>query len=119
RKFDMAGINMTSRHGAALETAGAVEGRSLWQDAWRRLLRNRAAVASLVVLALIALLSVFGPYVLPWGYDEIDWDHIEALPPSVELGHYLGTDYVGRDLLARTLVGGRISLTVGVLATAV
>ncbi len=115
----MTSVNLTSRHGDALETAAGVEGRSLWQDAWRRLLRNRAAVVSLVILAVIGLLSVLGPYALPWSYDEIDWDHIEALPPTFELGHYLGTDYVGRDLLARTLVGGRVSLTVGILATAV
>tara|TARA_R110000868_G_scaffold112855_10_gene303460 strand:- start:625 stop:1536 length:912 start_codon:yes stop_codon:yes gene_type:complete len=115
----MTSINLASRHGEALETAASVEGRSLWQDAWRRLLRNRAAVVSLIILAVIGLLSVLGPYALPWSYDEIDWDHIEALPPSLELGHYLGTDYVGRDLLARTLVGGRVSLTVGILATAV
>ena len=115
----MISSNLASRHGAALESAGDVEGRSLWQDAWRRLLRNRAAVASLIVLGLIAVLSVLGPYALPWDYDEIDWDHIEALPPALKLGHYLGTDYVGRDLLARTLVGGRISLSVGILATSV
>lgn len=115
----MTSANLTSRHSSALEAAGNVEGRSLWQDAWRRLLRNRAAVASLIILIVIGAASVFGPYALPWAYDEINWDHIEALPPTFELGHYLGTDYVGRDLLARTLVGGRISLTVGILATAV
>ncbi len=112
-------INLASRHGDTLEAAATVEGRSLWQDAWRRLLRNRAAVASLIILIFIGLASFLGPYALPWAYDEINWDYIEALPPSFELGHYLGTDYVGRDLLARTLVGGRISLTVGILATAV
>ena len=94
-----------------------VEGRSLWQDAWRRLMRNRTALASLIILGIIAFLSIFGPYALPWTYDQIDWDHVEALPPSLALGHYLGTDSVGRDLLARTLFGGRISLMVGLLAT--
>jgi oligopeptide transport system permease protein len=97
----------------------SIEGRSLWQDAWRRLLRNKAAVASLVILGLIAFLSVFGPYALAWSYDQIDWDHVEAVPPSLALKHYLGTDSVGRDLLARTLFGGRVSLTVGLLATSV
>jgi oligopeptide transport system permease protein len=96
-----------------------VAGRSLWQDARRRLFANRAAVASVVVLAVIAVLSVFGPMLLPWAYDQIDWDHMEALPPDMALGHYLGTDSMGRDLLARTLFGGRISLMVGLLATAV
>ncbi len=115
----MTSANLTSRHSAALESAGGVEGRSLWQDSWRRLRRNRAAATSLVILGFIAIISVVGPYAVPWDYDEIDWDHIEALPPTFELGHYLGTDYIGRDLLARTLVGGRVSLTVGILATSV
>ncbi len=115
----MNSLNLTSGHGAALEAAAEVEGRSLWQDAWRRLKANRAALASMVVLAVIAVVCLVGPYMLPWPYDAIDWDHVEAMPPNFELGHYLGTDSVGRDLLARTLVGGRISLMVGILATAV
>ncbi len=110
---------MTSAHAAALDTAGEVEGRSLWQDAWRRLKRNRAALASMIVLGVIAAVCLIGPYTLPWPYDAIDWDHVEAMPPNPALGHYLGTDSVGRDLLARTLVGGRVSLMVGVLATTV
>jgi oligopeptide transport system permease protein len=98
---------------------GEVEGRSLWQDAWRRLIRNRAALASMVVLAVIALACLLVPYALPWSYDAIDWDHVDPTPPDFALGHYLGTDSVGRDLLARTLVGGRVSLMVGILATLV
>jgi len=100
-------------------TQDAAAGRSLWQDAWARLRANKAAVASLVILALIALVSIAGPYFLPWSYDAIDWDHVEAMPPNFALGHYLGTDTVGRDLLARTLMGGRVSLAVGLLATSV
>ncbi len=115
----MTSINLSSPYGAALDASGNIEGRSLWQDAWRRLMRNRAALVSLFILGFITLASLLGPYLLPWQYDEIDWEHIEALPPTIELGHYLGTDYVGRDLLARTLVGGRVSLAVGILATAV
>ena len=103
----------------AIPMPDAIEGRSLWQDAWRRLLRNRAALASLIILGIIAFLSIFGPYALSWSYDQIDWDHVEAVPPSLALKHYLGTDSVGRDLLARTLFGGRVSLTVGLLATGV
>ena len=96
-----------------------IEGRSLWQDAWRRLRANRAAVASLVILAVIAIASIVGPELLTWKYDQIDWDHVEAAPPNFAAGHYLGTDSIGRDLLARVLFGGRVSLMVGVLATAV
>ena len=82
-------------------------------------MRNRAALASLIILGFIAFVSIFGPYALSWSYDQIDWDHVEAVPPSLALKHYLGTDSVGRDLLARTLFGGRVSLTVGLLATSV
>ena len=110
-------INAASPYAAALDSAGETEGRSLWQDAWRRLRANRAAVASLAILAVIAIASVIGPMLLPWSYDQIDWDRVEALPPDFAHGHYFGTDSVGRDLLARVLFGGRISLTVGILAT--
>ena len=111
--------NLASPHGAALDAAATTEGRSLWQDAWRRLMANHAAVTGLVILVLIALVSVVGPYLLPWTYDEIDWRHVEALPPDMAMRHYFGTDSLGRDLLARTLFGGRISLMVGILATTV
>ena len=110
-------INAASPYTAALTAAGELEGRSLWQDAWRRLRANRAAVVSLVILGIIAVASIFGPMLLPWTYDQIDWEHVEALPPDFKLGHHFGTDSVGRDLLARVLFGGRISLTVGILAT--
>ncbi len=115
----MNGIKFTSAPAAPGEIAGEFTGRSLWQDAWRRLLANRAAVAGMIILAGIALASVIGPFLLPWSYDSIDWEHIEALPPQFSTGHYLGTDSLGRDLLARTLFGGRISLMVGLLATTV
>ena len=119
----MTGVNLTSPHAATLAAAGELAagaaGRSLWQDAWQRLLANRAAVAGMIILAVIALASIIGPYLLPWSYDQIDWDHVEALPPDLATRHYFGTDSLGRDLLARTLFGGRISLTVGLLATAV
>ncbi len=94
----------------------SVKGRSLWADARRRLLRNRAAVASMIVLGLIALACVFGPLVLPYALDEIFWDAILA-PPSE--AHWLGTDANGRDLLVRILHGGRVSLMVGLVATMV
>jgi oligopeptide transport system permease protein len=115
----MTSVNISSPHAAALVAAGEVEGRSLWQDAWRRLFANKAAVVSLVILAVIAVLCIAGPSALPWSYDEIDWDHVEGIGPDMASGHYLGTDSVGRDLLSRTLFGGRISITVGLLATSV
>jgi oligopeptide transport system permease protein len=115
----MTNANVASPQIEALSAAGAVEGRSLWQDAWRRLFANKAAVTSLIILAVMTVLCVAGPAALPWSYEEIDWDHVEGIGPDAASGHYLGTDSVGRDLLARTLFGGRISLTVGLLATSV
>lgn len=111
------GLNLASPHGAALTAAEDIQGRSLWQDALRRLLANRAALASLIILWVVAFACFVGPHFLPWTYEQIDWERMESTPPSFETGHYLGTDSLGRDLLARTLFGGQISLTVGLLAT--
>lgn len=71
-----------------------------------------------VILLLIALACLAGPWLLPWSYDALDFDHVNS-PPSAEAGHWFGTDAVGRDLLARTLHGGRISLLVGIVASLV
>ncbi|HHC72224.1 MAG TPA: oligopeptide ABC transporter permease OppC [Thiotrichales bacterium] len=95
-----------------------IEGRSLWQDAWLRLKRNRAAMVSAMILGVITLLVIFAPFLSPYEYDGADWDNI-SIPPSIETGHIFGTDMVGRDLFVRTLYGGRVSLMVGVVATLV
>ncbi|MBY6188247.1 oligopeptide ABC transporter permease OppC [Marinobacter hydrocarbonoclasticus] len=95
-----------------------VEGRSLWADARRRFLRNRAAVVSLGVLALIAVLVVIGPSLSSYTFDEMDWENM-ASAPSLANGHYFGTDFLGRDLFVRTLEGGRISFMVGILGALV
>ena len=92
-------------------------GRSPWADARTRFLRNRAAVVSLVLLAAITLACVLGPMLLPNAYDATDWNLLGS-PPTWQGWHLFGTDESGRDLLVRTLVGGRVSLVVGVLATA-
>jgi len=94
----------------------AVKGRSLWSDARQRLLLNRAAVGSLIVLGVIAVLCVVGPWVMPMGLADIFWDAIMTGPSA---DHWLGTDANGRDLLIRTLYGGRVSLMVGLIATMV
>jgi oligopeptide transport system permease protein len=95
-----------------------IQGRSLWQDAWRRLLRNRAAVVSMVVLAIVALMALFAPWLSPHPYDEVYWERIAA-PPDFANAHWFGTDGNGRDLFVRTLYGARVSLMVGILATSV
>ena len=103
---------------AAVFAAEDIPGRSLWVDAWHRLLKNRAAVVSGIIMALMLLAVIFGPMLLPWEADFTDWDNTAA-PPSLENGHWFGTDAVGRDILVRTLEGGRISLLVGFVATLV
>ncbi|WP_394757092.1 ABC transporter permease subunit [Rhodoferax sp.] len=91
-------------------------GRSLWSDARRRFVRNKAAVISLGLLLLIATACVVGPWLLPYAFDSADWDAMSQ-SPSLRNFHFWGTDDAGRDLLVRCLIGGRISLTVGLLAT--
>jgi oligopeptide transport system permease protein len=88
-------------------------GHSLWSDAWHRLRRNRLAFAGGIVLIVLALACAAGP-MFSQSYEEQNLD-LGAVPPSRE--HWLGTDTLGRDLLARTLYGGRISITVGLVAT--
>jgi len=95
-----------------------IRGRSLYIDAWHRLLKNRAALAALVVLIGVVVLVIVGPMLSSWDYEIPDWDHYST-PPSLETGHLFGTDALGRDLFVRTLIGGRISLLVGLVATVV
>ncbi len=100
----------------AVTASEALAGRSPWMDARLRFMRNKAALFSLVALVLITLACILGPWLLPHAYDSTDWDAM-SLPPSFKNWHLFGTDESGRDLLVRTLIGGRISLVVGVLAT--
>jgi oligopeptide transport system permease protein len=92
--------------------------QTLWARAAQRLRRNRLASGSLVLLALVALACIAGPWLAPHGAEALDFERIAA-PPALDGGHWFGTDNVGRDLFARTLEGGRISLLVGLLATLV
>ena len=93
-----------------------IEGRSLWQDARIRFMRNKAAMVSLVILVLITLSVIFLPMFAHFAYDDTDWYSLQAVP-SAE--HVFGTDSLGRDLYVRTLMGGRISLMVGILGALV
>jgi oligopeptide transport system permease protein len=97
---------------------GEVKGRSLTQDALRRLFANKAALVSIFLLIAVVLVALIGPYFLPWTYDKIDWSAIRK-PPDFEKGHFLGTDQNGRDMLARTLQGTQMSLLVAAVATTV
>lgn len=90
-------------------------GHSLWRDAWRRLAKNRAAVASAVILGVMILACVVVPLVGP-DYRAADLN-VGPTPPS--RAHWFGTDFHGRDLFARVFFGGRISFAVGIIATVV
>jgi oligopeptide transport system permease protein len=90
--------------------------QSPWQQAWQRLTRSWVTVAAMLLLAVMLLLCVVGPWFSPYGPNDQDLD-LRAISPNG--AHWLGTDPLGRDLATRILHGGRISLLVGVLATAV
>lgn len=92
-------------------------GRSLWDDARARLLRNRAAVVSMWIIGFLVLVAIFGPMV--WVHDYRTISDLRTINPTLENWHIFGTDLQGRDLFARTMIGLRISLLVGVVATAV
>ena len=96
-------------------TEAPEKGTSLWRDAWRRLLRNRMAVASGILLLFIGMLTVLAP-VLPGIADPTAQDlELGASAPNWQ--HLFGTDMLGRDLLSRVIWGGRISILVGLIAT--
>lgn len=98
--------------------ADEVEARSVWRNARLRLYRNKAAMGSLIVLSLIVLLAAIGPFLSSHPYDEVYWDHIQMGPDFADQ-FWFGTDGNGRDLFVRTLYGVRVSLAVGLIATAV
>jgi oligopeptide transport system permease protein len=89
---------------------------SLSKDAWSRLVANKMAIASLIMLFFISMLCLFGPLLSSYSFDQQNLDKVFQAP---SIDHPLGTDSLGRDLFARTTYGGRISLLVGLLATLV
>jgi oligopeptide transport system permease protein len=100
-----------------------IRGTSLWKDAWKRLLKNRLAVFGMAVVILMVIAVIIGPWIVEaltgFAYDTIpsNGDLVKSFPPS--LMHPMGTDDAGRDILARVLQGGRISLMVGIISTIV
>jgi len=96
--------------------SAASEARSLGRDAWERLCLNRMAKIGGTLFILVCLLCLIGPFLIPHSYETTNLAY-GAQPPSAQ--HWFGTDDLGRDLLVRTLVGGRISIGVGFAATAV
>jgi len=94
----------------------AEQGSSLWLDAWLRLRRNKLAVFGGVVLLLLICIALLTPWIAPYSYEAQDLDLGASGPSSA---HWLGTDVFGRDLLTQIMYGGRVSLAVGFVATAV
>ena len=109
-----------------VENVEIIKSASLWKDAWKRLLKNKLAVFGLIVMALMTIAVIIGPAIVQWAtgftYDFIpskvgNGELVKSFPPSFQ--HPMGTDDQGRDILARVLQGGRISLMVGVISTIV
>lgn len=97
-------------------TAEDLTSRTLWQDAWRRLKKNKLAITSLIVIVLITLIAIFAPLLAP--YDPYATDIYNKLSgPTPE--HIMGTDSIGRDVFSRIIYGTRISLLVGVICEAI
>lgn len=98
--------------------APVIKGRSLWDDALRRIKRNPAAMVSFYVLIVLVALAALGPILWVHPVDRIYRGEVGIAPAAANM-HWLGTDMEGRDMIARILFGLRISLLVGVAATAV
>ena len=100
-----------------------IKGRSLWADARKRFVHNKAAFTGLVVLILVTLFAILGEWLAQFSNDEIDFNVIgqvaELGGPSFANGHYFGTDDLGRDLFARVVQGTQISLMVGFVGAAI
>lgn len=90
------------------------ESTTYWKDAWKRLRKNKIAMGSLVVIILLALVAIIGPMLSPYTYS-MQIRGQERLGPSLQ--HWMGTDYLGRDMFVRVLYGTRISLSIGLVAS--
>ncbi len=98
------------------QSAAPVLASTLWGDAWLRFSHHRLAVGCLLLLGVLVLACVAGRFLSPYDYRDLNLD-LGPTPPSA--AHWFGTDMLGRDLLTRLLVGGCVSLGIGLLATAV
>ncbi|MBC9245900.1 ABC transporter permease subunit [Paracoccus sp. 11-3] len=100
-----------------------VKGRSPWADARKRFVRNKAAMFGLCILIFVVLFAIFGNWIAVWSNEELDFNVMGQVAtmgqPSIENGHYFGTDDLGRDLFSRTVQGTQISLMVGVVGAAI
>lgn len=108
---------MSAEFPTVTQHAGEIEpGHSLWQDAWLRLRQNKLAVIGGIFVAILTIACFLSLLIAPHAYEKTHFA-LGATAPSA--AHWLGTDILGRDMLARTLFGGCISLSVGLAATLV
>jgi ABC-type dipeptide/oligopeptide/nickel transport system permease subunit len=96
------------------ESLREIEG--LWKSAFRRLRKNKLALISMWFLLALILVAIFGPMLIPYSYSKQDYDLVTQGP---SWSHPMGTDQLGRDIMARLVFGARVSLTVGVVVQAV
>ncbi len=89
-----------------------------WRDAGRRLRAHTGAVIALGIVIVLVLMALVGPWLSPNDLETLDWSHVAAWPGMAH-AHWFGTDRLGRDLFVRTLDGARVSLAVGLVASAV
>ena len=100
----------------SLEHLAEVQSRSPGRMALRRFFKNRRAVICIVLLAVVGGATLVVPWVTRHDYRESNWDYTYGKPNGT---HWMGTDSLGRDLMVRVFLGGRISFAIGFLATAV
>lgn len=84
-----------------------------WQDAWRRLKKNKVAMAGIVVLVVFTLMAIIGPYMVSYTYNDTNLELLHQPPGKL---HWFGTDALGRDMWARVWMGARVSLFIGLAA---
>jgi oligopeptide transport system permease protein len=91
---------------------------ALGEDAVRRLRASPVALGALIVMSAMIGLALIGPWLNPNSIQSLDWLHVAA-HPSTQNAHWFGTDRLGRDLFVRTLAGTRVSLAIGLVASAI
>ncbi|MBU5427788.1 ABC transporter permease [Tissierella pigra] len=105
-KFRKIGIDPSSNEAMARPRVG------YWQDAWRRLRSNKVAMLAIVILLTICIMTVIGPHINGFKYEEVDSSKINLKPNSE---HWFGTDELGRDVFSRVWQAGRTSMIIGIV----
>jgi len=104
-KFRKVGIDTSAGEAMARPRIG------YWQDAWRRLKTNKVAILFIIVLSIIIILTIVGPYINGYKFEQIDADNLNAKPNAE---HWFGTDELGRDVFSRVWQAGRTSMIIGI-----